>query len=51
MRSRRRPVEAPAKIDVVPRLAIFGIEAADVFKRPPAKGHVTTRDVLGHGVG
>ena len=44
-------LQAPAEIDVVAGLAIFGIEPADAFKGPAIKGHVTTGNVLGHRVG
>src|SRR5438445_13383076 len=40
-------LDAPAEIDVVPRLAIFGIEAAHAFERPAIKRHVTAGNVLG----
>src|SRR5439155_18892467 len=40
-------LDSPAKIDVVPGLAIFGIEAARAFKRPTVKRHVTAGNVLG----
>src|ERR1700746_3376712 len=44
-------LNSPAKIDVVPSLAIFGIEAARAFKCPPVKSHVTAGNVLGDCVG
>src|SRR6187455_286396 len=44
-------LQAPAEIDVVARLAIIDVEAADGLEGPAIKGHVTTRDVLRHGVG
>ena len=44
-------LQAPAEIDVVARLAIFDIEAADGVERPAIEGHVTARNVLRHGVG
>ena len=40
-------LKSPAKIDIVAGLVVFGIEATDVFKRPPIERHVTTRNVLG----
>src|SRR5207249_7612338 len=40
-------LDSPAKIDVVSGLAIFGIEAAGIFKRPTVKSHVTTGNMLG----
>ena len=40
-------LDSPAKIDVVSGLAIFGIEAARAFERPPVKSHITTGNVLG----
>ena len=40
-------LDAPAEIDVVPRLAIFGIEAAHAFECPAIKRHVTAGNVLG----
>src|SRR6266480_2868883 len=40
-------LKSPAKIDIVASLVVFGIEATDVFKRPPIERHVTTRNVLG----
>src|SRR6266540_729944 len=39
-------LDSPAKIDVIPGLAIFGIEASRAFKRPPVKSHVTAGNVL-----
>src|SRR4030095_7205559 len=44
-------LEPPAKIDVIPGLAIFRIEAADALKRPPLERHVTTWNVFGNRVG
>ena len=44
-------LHAPAKIDVIAGLVIFGIEPADVFERPPIPGHVTTGNVFGDRVG
>src|SRR2546429_8818123 len=44
-------LKSPAKIDIVAGLVVFGIEATDVFKRPPIERHVTTRNVLGDYVG
>src|SRR4030088_2065989 len=44
-------LDAPAKIDVVARLVIFGVEAADAFKNPAIPRHVAAGNVLGHGVG
>ena len=44
-------LDAPAKIDVVTGLVIFGVEPTDVFEGPPIPGHVTTGNVFGHGVG
>ena len=44
-------LQAPAKIDIVAGLVIFGIEAADILKCPPVKCHVTARDVFGNRVG
>ncbi len=40
-------LDSPAKIDVIPGLVIFGIEAACAFKCPPVKSHVTSGNVLG----
>ena len=44
-------LQAPAKIDIVAGLVIFGIEAADVFERPSVERHVTTGNVFGDRVG
>ena len=44
-------LQTPAEIDVVSGLAILDVEAADGIKGPAIKGHVTTGNVLGHGVG
>src|SRR4029453_7675456 len=44
-------LKAPAKIEVIPGLGIFWIEAADALKRPPLKRHVTTWNVFGNRVG
>src|ERR1043166_9288152 len=44
-------LNSPAKIDVVPSFAIFGVEAARAFKCPSIKSHVTARNVLGDCVG
>src|SRR5438552_7119800 len=44
-------LQAPAKIDIVAGLMIFGIETANLLERPTVKGHVTTRNMLGHGIG
>ncbi len=44
-------LQAPAEIDVVARLAIFDIEAADRVERPAIEGHVTTWNVLRDRVG
>ena len=44
-------LQAPAKIDIVPGSMILGVEAADLFEGPTVKRHVTTGNVLGHGVG
>ena len=44
-------LQAPAEIDVVARFAILDVEAADSVEGPTIEGHVTTRNVLGHGVG
>ena len=43
--------QPPADIDVVARLAVFGIEAADLVQRPFVIGHVAARHVLGNRVG
>ena len=40
-------LQSPAKIDIVTGLVVLGIEAANVFKCPPVKRHVTTRNVFG----
>ena len=40
-------LDAPAKIDVVAGLVIFGIEPADAFEGPAIPGHVTPGNVLG----
>ena len=44
-------LQAPAKIDVVARLAILDIETADRVERPAIEGHVTTWNVLRDRVG
>src|SRR5918996_569760 len=44
-------LEPPAKIDVIARFTIFGIEAAHALKRPTMERHVTTRNVFGDRVG
>ena len=44
-------LDTPAKIDVIPGFAVFGIEAAQAFKRPAIKRHVTAGDVLGDCIG
>src|SRR5437870_2160878 len=41
-------LDSPAKIDIVPRFMVFGIEAAHAFKRPAIKRHVTAGNVLGN---
>src|SRR4029450_6472523 len=46
-----RLLKPPAKIDVIPGLMIFRIEAADALKRPPLERHVTTGNVFGNRVG
>ena len=46
-----RLLQAPAKIDIVASLVIFRIKTADLFEGPSIKRHVTTRDMLGHGIG
>ena len=40
-------LNSPAKIDVIPCFAVFGIKAAHAFKRPAIERHVTTGNVLG----
>ena len=44
-------LEPPAKIDIVAGRMIFGVEAADIFKRPSVERHVTTGNVFRDGVG
>src|SRR6202040_2447809 len=46
-----RLLETPAKIDIVAGFMVLGIETADLFERPTVKRHVTTGNVLGHGIG
>src|SRR6266481_5452524 len=46
-----RLLQAPAKVDIVASLVIFRIKTADLFEGPAIKRHVTTRDMLGHGIG
>src|SRR5215470_10478519 len=43
-------LNSPAEIDVVTRLAIFGIESAYSFESPKVKRHVTTGNMLCHGI-
>src|SRR5574338_1281637 len=43
-------LNAPAEIDVVAGLAIFGIEPAYTFEGPTVKSHITTGNMLGDGV-
>ena len=44
-------LESPAKINIVTGFVLFRVEAADIFKGPSIKRHVTARDVLGDCVG
>ena len=44
-------LQAPAKIDVISGFAKLGIKTAHGVKGPAVKGHVTSRDVLGDGIG
>src|SRR4029077_10712985 len=44
-------LQAPTKIDVVARLAIFDIETANRVERPAIEGHVTPWNVLRYRVG
>ena len=46
-----RLLKTPTKINIVASFPVFGIETADVFKRPAIKRHVTTGNVLRHSVG
>src|SRR5438034_10461616 len=44
-------LNSPAKIDVITSFMVFGIEAADAFKRPSIERHVTAGNVLCDYVG
>ena len=44
-------LQSPAEIHVVSGFAVFGIEAADLFKGPFEKRHIAAGDVFGHHVG
>ena len=44
-------LNSPAKIDVIAGFMIFGIEAADAFKRPTIECHVTAGNMFGDRVG
>src|SRR5712664_37694 len=44
-------LQAPAKIDIVARFMILGIETPDLLECPAIKRHVTPGNVLGHSVG
>jgi hypothetical protein len=44
-------LEAPAEIDIVARLAVFGIESANLVKGPAMEGHIASGDVLRHDIG
>src|SRR5262249_18012263 len=40
-------LQSPADVHVVAGLGVSRIEAAHLFERPPAKGHIASRNVLG----
>ena len=43
-------LNSPAKINIIPCFAVFGIKAAHAFKRPAIERHVTTGNMLGNHI-
>src|SRR5947209_7344194 len=44
-------LKPPTEVDVISGFAIFHIEAANAFERPPVERHVTPRDMFGDSIG
>ena len=44
-------LQTPAEIHIVPGLVIFRVKAADAFKRPAIKSHVTAGNMFCDGIG
>src|SRR5437667_8510272 len=44
-------LNSPAKINIISGFAVFGIEAANIVKRPSIKRHVTARNMLRDRIG